>query len=48
MTVFELFEPLMWMAACWGCGILTGLGLGTALASQRMSTVVRAEWCDDV
>jgi hypothetical protein len=47
MTIFELFEPLMWMAACWGCGILTGLGLGTALAGQRMATRVRAEWCDD-
>jgi hypothetical protein len=47
MTVFELFEPLMWMAACWGCGILTGLGLGTAFASQRMATFVHAEWCDD-
>jgi len=35
--MFELIEPLLWMAACWACGILTGLGLGTAITLQRLA-----------
>ncbi len=35
--MLELFEPLLWMTACWACGIFTGLGLGTAIASQRFA-----------
>jgi len=35
MTLLELFEPLLWMMTTWSLGIATGLGLGTALASQR-------------
>jgi len=33
--MFELLEPLASMAACWTMGIVTGMGLGVALASQR-------------
>jgi hypothetical protein len=34
--MFELFEPLLWMAACWGMGLVTGLGLGTAITRDQM------------
>jgi len=35
--MFEVIEPLLWMTACWACGILTGLGLGTAFTLQRLT-----------
>jgi hypothetical protein len=34
--MLELFEPLLWMAACWAMGLVTGLGLGTAITRGRM------------
>ena len=35
MTFFELMEPLMWMAACWACGIFTGMGIGSVIGGDR-------------
>jgi len=35
--MFELIEPLMWMAACWACGIFTGLGIGAAMGRDQMN-----------
>ena len=35
--MLELFEPLMWMAACWACGIFTGLGIGAAVGRDQMN-----------
>ena len=37
MTFFELMEPLMWMAACWACGIMTGLGIGASMGRDQMN-----------
>ena len=47
MTFFELMEPLMWMAACWACGILTGLGIGAAMGRDQMDRHWRNEPFED-
>jgi hypothetical protein len=39
--MFEIIIPLF----VWAMGIITGLGLGTALASQRFDKE-RTEWMD--
>ena len=41
--MLELFEPLMWMAACWACGIVTGLGIGAAMGRDQMDRQWRSE-----
>tara|TARA_R110000824_G_scaffold140194_3_gene305929 strand:+ start:555 stop:698 length:144 start_codon:yes stop_codon:yes gene_type:complete len=45
--MLELFEPLMWMAACWTCGIFTGLGLGAAIGRDQMDRHRRSELFED-
>jgi hypothetical protein len=45
--MLELFEPLMWMAACWTCGILTGLGVGAAMGRDQMDRAWRADFFED-
>jgi hypothetical protein len=47
MTFFELMEPLMWMAACWACGILTGLGIGAAIGRAEMDRAWRTDFFED-
>ena len=44
--MLELFEPLMWMAACWACGIMTGLGTGAAMGRDQMDRHWRSEVMD--
>ena len=39
----QLVSDLTHMALCWGMGLFTGLGLGTALASQRFAKE-RSKW----
>ena len=39
-------EILVHMAFCWICGIVTGLGLGTAIASERMREEMMRDWED--
>ena len=41
--MLELFEPLMWMATCWACGILTGLGIGAAMGRDQSDRRWRKE-----
>ena len=45
--MLELFEPLMWMAACWAMGLLTGLGLGAAIARDQADRQWRKELFED-
>ena len=47
MTLFELIEPLMWMAACWACGIMTGLGIGAAMGRDQMNRYWHKELMED-
>ena len=47
MTFFELMEPLMWMAACWACGIFTGMGIGASLARDQMDRKWRVDLFED-
>ena len=42
--MFELFEPLMWMAACWAAGLVTGRGIGVARTRDQMNR----QWRSDV
>ena len=44
--MLELFEPLMWMAACWACGIFTGMGIGAAMGRDQMDRQWRGEVMD--
>ncbi len=45
--MLELFEPLMWMAACWACGILTGLGIGAAMGRDQINRKWHNELFED-
>ena len=45
--MLELFEPPMWMAACWACGIFTGLGIGAAMGRDQMNRWWRNELFED-
>ena len=45
--MLELFEPLMWMAACWACGIFTGLGIGTAMGRDQVNRQWHNELFED-
>ena len=45
--MLELFEPLMWMAACWACGILTGLGIGAAMGRDQINRKCHNELFED-
>ena len=45
--MFELMEPLMWMAACWACGILTGLGIGAAMGSYHINRAWHKDLMED-
>ena len=39
-------EILVHMAVCWALGIITGLGLGTAIASERIREEMIRDWMD--
>ena len=47
MTFFELMEPLMWMVACWACGIFTGLGIGAAMGRDQVNRQWHIELFED-
>ena len=44
--MLELFEPLMWMAAVWVFGMMTGLGLGVAIGRDQMDRKWHKELMD--
>ena len=41
--MFDLFEPLMWMAGAWAMGLFTGLGIGVARTRDQMDRQWRGE-----
>ena len=45
--MFELFEPLMWMAACWACGIFTGMGIGACIGRDQINRKWHNELFED-
>ena len=45
--MFELFEPLMWMAVCWATGLVTGLGIGVARTRDQMDRQWRTDLFED-
>ena len=42
--MYEILSPLFLTALVWGMGIITGLGLGVALGTQRTEQRLREEW----
>ncbi len=45
--MLELFEPLMWMAGCWAAGLVTGMGIGAAVARDQADRQWRKELFED-
>ena len=45
--MLELFEPLLWMASCWAFGLVTGLGIGTAVTRDQADRQWRKELFED-
>ena len=34
--MLEFLEPLIYMVICWSGGVATGMGIGTAMATDRL------------
>ena len=45
--MLELFEPLMWDTIVWSFGVVTGLGLGTAIGRDQMDRKWHNELFED-
>ena len=45
--MLELFEPLLWMASCWAFGLVTGLGIGAAVARDQADRQWHKELFED-
>ena len=45
--MLELFEPLMWMAAVWTFGMLTGFGMGVAIGRDQADRRWHKDLMDD-
>jgi len=43
----ELLIDLAYMAACWGCGLGTGLGIGAAMGRDQMNRVWHKDLMED-
>ena len=43
----QLLSDLAYMAACWGCGIFTGLGIGAAMGRDQVNRMLHKEFMDD-
>ncbi len=45
--MLELFEPLLWMASFWAFGLVSGLGIGAAVARDQADRQWHTELFED-
>ena len=45
--IYDLIEPLMWIAGAWAMGLVTGLGIGVARTRDQMDRQWRGEYMNE-